>query len=120
MPRNNIKLLTEEQLVKLDYQYMFDYNEKNRQVVVKCRNYFKDTPHSIDEPFSVNSKIRKVTFTPEAMAIWIELRKEHKVNLLCVQQAVNMLQITFRDVSKTAVLETIKNTDYLKIKCLHS
>ena len=90
--RNNIKLLTDRQLTELNEKYNFSIDGDN--VVVDIKNYNRHTKHPITDSFFINSKIRKITLSPEAISIWIELTQDRlRYTLFDVQNAINKLYL---------------------------
>ncbi len=107
MKQNNIKLLTLEQLNKLKDMYYFNLNESGTKVIVGNTHYKRETYHPINENFSLNSKIRIVTITKEAIQIWIKLKK--KYNLFDIQQVVYILSMMSQEVTTTLVKKLLDN-----------
>lgn len=101
MARNNIKLLSQAQLEKLNVKYSF-YIEGD-MIVVSCSGYNRSTLHPKDKPFHINSRKyvkRKICFNLDAIEIWLKLVEEKcKYSLFDVQQAVNTLAITYQQVN---------------------
>lgn len=111
MTRNNIKLLTPAQLDKLNEKYVFEVDEND--IVVRLRHYNRVTKHPKDKAFHINSKIRKVSFSLDAIEIWLSIRETHKnYSLFDVQQAVNTAYITYRPIEVTNVLNILKNPTF--------
>lgn len=93
MSRNNVKLLTPEQLRLLKEKYIFNYDGEN--VVVQLSDYNRITKHDAKQKFHINSKIRKIIFIPEVIEYWIELGVKN-YSLLDVQQAANKLYVMYQ------------------------
>lgn len=111
MSRNNIKLLTATQLDKLNEKYDFDVDDDN--IIVRLRHYNRMTAHPKDKAFHINSKIRKVCFSLDAIELWLLIRESHKnYSLFDVQQAVNTAYITYRPIDVTNVLNILKNPNF--------
>lgn len=116
MTRNNIKLLTPAQLDKLNEKYIFDVDDEN--IIVRLRNYNRITKHPKNKTFHINSKIRKVCFSLDAINIWLSIRESYKnYSLFDVQQAVNTAYITYRPIDIQNVLTLLKNPTF-KIQTL--
>lgn len=92
--RNNVKLLTERQLEKFNEKYRFALDEDDN-IVVTLLNYGRVTKHDSKKGFSINSDIRKVTFSIEAIEFWKELKKESEYSLIDIQQAYNILTLSY-------------------------
>lgn len=103
--RNNIKLLTDEQLTALKQKYSFSY--KDGSVVVSIIGYNRVTKHPCTTSFSINSTVRKVTFTVEAIDIWRRLNFEW--SLLDVQQAVNTLTVCYQLITLQSVKRMLQS-----------
>lgn len=113
MKRNNVRLMTDNELQLLKHRYSFSFDENYIYVDTTLRS--RRTLHPVDSPFAINvKKVRKICFSLDAIQIWKSLYEE-KVNLLDVQQAVNKLVITFQDITLENVKE-ILNGKSLKIK----
>lgn len=109
MPRNNIKLLTKEQQEMLDRAFYFEL--KDDFIVVKLYNYERKTLHDRHKSFTINSKVRKVTFTKEAIDIWCDMYNddpEMMTTLFDVQQAANRVSLLYQTPTRENVEEMIK------------
>lgn len=102
---NNMKLLTSEELSKLKDIYRFELDESKENVVVVNNYYTRSTPHPISDNFTLNSKVRVITISKEAIKVWLEL--EQKYNLFEVQQVVYILQMMMQKVDTTLVEELL-------------
>jgi len=115
MSRNNIKILTDVQLAKLNSKYLFILDGDD--IVVSNRNYSRDTRHPKNKSFAINSKIRKVTFSIDAINYWIECVTNDIVDysLFDIQQAVNKLYVLYQPINFKSVMKILK-TESTKIK----
>ena len=115
MSRNNVKLLTEQQYDALIEKYIFSIDEND--IVVRTSSYNRETRHPIDQAFHINAKhIRKICFNLEAINIWRSLlSKGFPANLIAVQQAVNMLTITYQKINEDNVRKILSGQN-VKIK----
>ncbi len=105
MEGNNIKLLTQKELSNLKDLYYFKLDEAGQNVLVG-NNYFKRiTPHPVDEGFGLNSKVRVIKISKEAIQIWIDLNEEY--NLFDIQQAINILKIMFQEIDAASIKELL-------------
>lgn len=117
MPRNNIKVLTVDQLANLNERYKFKIEDG--KIVVYFDAYNRSTSHDIDKPFFINAKKirRKMNFTVEAINMWRSfVAKEYSWTLIDVQNAVNALNITYQPISENSVELLLKKTRNLRIK----
>lgn len=114
MARNNIKLLTERQRLALKEKYYFEYEPG--YVVVKLHDYGRSTKHPDDRPFHINSTIRKLIFSVDAINIWKQLYDDEKTrtSLIDIQHAVNSLSVMYQPVNLDTVKKFMK--DSVKIK----
>lgn len=95
MMRNNIKILTLDQLRQLNDKYEFEYDDES--VIVKNKHYDRTTKHPRNKTFALNSKIRKVTINSDIISKWIELCEAgEEYSLLDVMQAFNKLYLMFQ------------------------
>lgn len=115
MAKNNIKLLTHEQLRQFNTKYTILLEDD--KICVKTVNYAKITRHDSDKPFHINAKnIRKIQFSVDAINIWKKFCLSYKDNvftLFDVQQAVNKLIVmyqkpTFENVKQLLERDTTK------------
>ena len=101
MARNNIKILSQAQLEKLNAKYYFDVDDQD--IIVGLNNYQRVTRHPRDKRFHINSKTdvkRKICFSKEAIDIWLTCKENKlKLSLFDVQNAVNVLTVTYQQVS---------------------
>lgn len=111
MPKNNIKLLTKDQLKDFNDKFNIVYDDND--VIVKFYDYARVTRHERGKDFEVNAKhIRKIKFTTQAIEIWIELCKAGKKHTLVdVQNVVNLLIITFQKIDVESVKRALSKPD---------
>lgn len=106
MARNNIKLLTDDELEYFKSKYYFELDGDD--VVVKLTNRDKFTRHNRYQSFSINCKeLRKITFTADAIDIWSKLMDTTPYTLVDVQQALNMLLLTYQEITLDSVLRVL-------------
>lgn len=103
MARSNIKLLTKDERKFFNDNYIFDL--KDDVIIVKVKKFGRIVAHSINENFSINSTIRKITITTEAIDLWIKNFIKTKHSLIDVQNAVNALKISYQ----TLEYDDVKN-----------
>ena len=113
MKRNNTKLLTPKQLEDLVNKFGFTYDSDADTIFVECKNYQKITAHSAKEKFSINSKIRKVTFTLDSIDLWKRYFVDY--NLFEIQNVVNSLYLTYQPITRPNVEKALKDSIF-KIK----
>lgn len=97
MARNNVKVLTKNELLRLNSQYIITYDDDN--IIVGNRYYNRTTLHDRHSSFFINSKVRKITLTTTAIEIWIELQGEEQYKdytLFDVQNAINILYVMYQ------------------------
>lgn len=103
MSGNNIKLLTKDEMKRLNEFYEFKIFDDMPQFVFVCvKGTNKRTAHLKSEPFKINNKIRILTFSPETVRIWEELGT-NKYSLIDVQNACNTLYVLYQPITKTNV-----------------
>lgn len=117
--RNHIKLLSTGQLEKLNAKYYFEVDGDN--IVVGLHDYDRFTLHPKDKPFHINSRSdvkRKICFNTFAINVWLKCYENKlKYSLFDVQQAVNVLTVTYQPVTEESVLRFLKQPQ-IKIKNL--
>lgn len=111
MARNNIKILTDEQLTILTNKYRFALDEQTSKILVRTAGYSKVTCHLSTEPFSINAKSlkRKVCFSLNAIEIWKNLKNRY--SLFQIQDSVNRLTLMYQNINEETVLAQIKNKE---------
>ena len=112
MPRNNVHILTENELRAFKQKYIIEIEEN--KIVVKFYNNKRKTTHDIDKPFIINAKkFRKINFNLEAINLWKSfINKKLKCTLFDVQNAVNFLYITYQTINEKNVKKIL--TDNIK------
>ena len=114
MLRNHTKLLTTFQYE--DFLKKFRFTIEDNKIVVTTTNRQRKTYHDIDKPFAINAKkIRRLSFTMDAINIWKSMYKDGEPNLVAVQHAVNKLSVTYQPITEANVCKLIANSD-IKIK----
>lgn len=115
MARNNIKLLDSYQLKYIKQRYHFTYDKEKDVVIVSIDNYNRSTIHSGSTTFCLNTKVRRISITAEMLDIWKTLLCEP--NLIDVQQAVNILYVTYQKVTVENV-QKILQKNRIKLKTI--
>ena len=105
MSRNNVKVITETEMQYLNSRYMFQVD--GSQILVRIQNYDRVTAHPLDKGFFLNTKVRKIDITPEAIKLWNESFKS-KYTLFEVQNAINILISTYQMPSFEDIAEQLK------------
>lgn len=105
--RNHIKLLTLEQVQEFKNKFTFEFDGEN--VIVKCRDYKRETRHPADKAFTINSKIRKLTFWAEAIEIWAHLSYDDSANLVDVQDICSRLALMYQPITVENVKKMLEN-----------
>lgn len=98
MKKTNLQLLTRDDLIYLNNKYTFDI--KDDFIIVSNTDYTRLTCHDINKKFSLNTKVKKVTITPQAIEIWKNCRNKDTgksdFTLFEVQDAINSLILTYQ------------------------
>ena len=110
MARNNIKHLSSGMLEKLNEKYYFDVEDDD--IIVGLNHYQRITRHPQTKPFHINSTCdikRKICFNLVAINFWLQFHEDGlPFSLFDVQQAVNVLTITYQDIDRDSVLKFLK------------
>ena len=93
MTKNNVKILTYDEIAFLKSRYYFEVNDN--VILVKISNYNRVTAHPADKTFSLNTKVRKIDITPDAIRIW-QKHFKRSWSLFEVQNAINILLTTYQ------------------------
>lgn len=103
---NNCRALSKDELSFVNTKYEFWIDGDN--VCVRCTNRTRITRHPKNKTFSVNIKyIRKITYSIVAIEMFErfqadDARKKH--SLTDVQNAINVLRITYQPIDEEHVL----------------
>ena len=92
MSKNNIRLLTSDELLSFTNKYIFE--NKENLLFVKTINFNRPTIHYKTNSFSIVCKGRKITITPEAIELWENNFPEK--NLIEIQNAINKLLLMYQ------------------------
>lgn len=116
MKRNNVRLLTDAEIENVKSRFVFRLEED--KIAVDAFRNNRTTYHPINESFSLNIKnLRKITFTLDAINIWLNLLlRGEKPNLLDVQQATNKLVLSYQPITLEKVKNILVEQKNLKIK----
>ena len=105
----NVRILKPEELKFLVDKYIFELQKGlvNDFIIVTTTNCARKVLHSADESFTINTPIKRITIVPDAIKMWQKLNFEY--NLIEVQNAINILTISYQDITKDNVLDAIEN-----------
>lgn len=71
-------------------------------IIVETSDYNRRVLQDIDKPFSINTPIRRLTISKDAIDMWIEYFK-YDFTLIEVQSAISALIVTYQKVDATEV-----------------
>lgn len=107
---NNIRLLTNDELTFINKK--FRCRIENEELVVEYSTRMGQCRHSIFESFSINVRgMRKLTITSFAMLMYDEFCRNNKIDnytIFDVQNAINILRVSYQSVNKTNVLYVLR------------
>lgn len=109
--RNNVKLLSCRELCALNDKYCITVDDDTDNILVVLRNYNRVTKHSKDKPFSISSKIRKITFSMDAIDFWLRHLHDCKFSLFDIQQVINYASISYLKLSDKTIFELLANIE---------
>lgn len=101
----NVKILTRQELQYFKQKYRFELKEKSFLVYVN--GYNRVTEHLLDRRLNIVSSSRRIIVSIEALSFW----REHfygKFSPIEVQNAMNFLKISYKEIDKDAILKTMK------------
>lgn len=105
---NNSRLLTNEELNYLNDKYTFSLDLLGN-VVVGNKYYDRYTTHDATKTFSLNTRVRRVSFNPKIISLWKELNVEGTAcTLFDVKQAITKLYIMYQEQSKENIKKRIE------------
>lgn len=105
---NNLRLLTDKELEYLNDKYTFAL-DRFGNVVVGNKYYNRKTVHDATKTFSLNTKVKRISFNPMIISLWKELNEEGTdCTLFDVKQAITKLYIMYQELSKQNVEKSIK------------
>lgn len=104
MSRNGIKLLTPKQLKEFNEKYISTMVNDFKFIKIDNRNYSRSTLHDSSKSFRINSNIRNIVITKEMMDIFKEFildeyPKIKDVSIFDIMQAVNILYLTYQNIT---------------------
>ena len=103
--RNNIKILTKEELHNFEKNYTFEI--KDEYIITKCLKFLgRPTIHYKTDKFHLVINGRKITLTPLAIELWEKHFNEY--NLIRVQNAINYLDVIYQDLSITNIKKVLE------------
>lgn len=110
----NLKALLPEELEYINLKYNFEILE-DKYIVVSCNDYNRKTLHNANKSFILNTSIRHITITLDAINYWKNNFKEN-YTLMDVQNAINELILTYQDVSiKSLNKQLLRKNSKIKI-----
>ena len=101
----NVKVLTKQELQYFKHKYKFELKEKSFFVYVN--GYNRVTQHTFDRRLNIVTSVRRIIVSIEALTYW----REHfydKFSPIEVQNAMNFLKISYKDIDKESILKTMK------------
>lgn len=104
----NIKILSKEEVDYLREKYLFELvvAESGEYVAVKTTSFSRKVLHDASSNFSINTPIKRITITPEAVKYWKELLN---YDLITIQNAINTLLIMYQPITKEEIVKQIKS-----------
>lgn len=109
MSKSNIRLLTKDERKYFNDTYIFVL--KSDVILVRTKEFRRYTSHPIDSDFSINSKVRKIKISKEAIELWSKSFIDSKWSLIDIQNAVNSLIITYQQITYDAVHRQLVRID---------
>ena len=106
----NVRALTKNELDFLNEKYSFELLD--RYIIVSCKGLNRKVLHEIDKSFSLNSPVRKINISREAIDMWINNFKD-ECSLIDVQNAINSLIVTYQDISISDIKKVLKKNGTL-------
>jgi len=106
----NLRALTDEELNFIDNNYKFEtLEDKNnkRYIIVSFNGYDRRVLHDFDKPFLINTSVRKVNISTDAINYWYNDFKDN-YSLIEVQNAINVLIVLYQPVNKEEIEKQLK------------
>lgn len=106
----NLRALTDEELDFIDSNYKFETLEgtnNKRYIIVSFNGYDRRVLHDFDKPFLINTSVRKVNISTDAINYWYNEFKD-KYSLIEVQNAINVLIVLYQPVNSEEILKQLK------------
>lgn len=103
----NIRILNNEEIDYLKERYIFELVDAGEDVyvAVKTSTFHRKVLHDAKASFSINTPIKRITITPEAVNYWKELQQ---YDLITIQNTINCLSIMYQAVSKEEIVKQIE------------
>lgn len=100
----NIKVLTKQE--RLYFLERYKFTKEGNTVFVQINNYRKVTAHKIEDGININSKVRRLKLSSEALKYWATYF-ENKYSPVEVQNAMNFLTISYKEINAASIEATI-------------
>ena len=116
MPICNVHLLSADEHKYFNEKYRFSI--KDDSVLVQINGFNRTTAHPLTKSFSLKTPVRKLTISTQALKIWSEnfygniryqVNKVDKYTLIDVQNAINILIVSYQEINFENVLDVLKN-----------
>lgn len=101
----NVKILTKQELLYFKKKYRFELS--NDKVFVYVNGYNRVTAHDIKYRLNITATIRRITISTEALQYWSKYFID-KYSPVEVQNAMNFLKISYKDIDAESILETMR------------
>lgn len=108
MSKNNTKVISYDDMLFLNGKYDFEIDGSS--ILVKIKDYNRVTAHPVNNTFSLNTKVRKIDITPQAIRLW-DSKYKNKHSLFEVQNAINILISTYQEPSDDDIDDQLKRGD---------
>lgn len=106
----NLRALTDEELDFIDSNYKFETLEGTdgkKYIIVSFNGYDRRVLHDFDKPFLINTSVRKVNISTDAINYWYDVFKD-KYSLIEVQNAINVLIVLYQPVNEEEILKQLE------------
>lgn len=104
----NVKILTKQELQYFKKKYRFELS--NGKIFVYVNGYNRVTAHDIKYRLNITTTIRRITISTDALEYWAEYFIG-KYSPIEVQNAMNFLKISYKDIDDESILETMRKLD---------
>ena len=98
---NNTRALSQAEIEYLNDRYSFELI--GDYIITKVKGYDRKVLHDIDKSFVLNTPIRKISISKEAIDLWMNFFRLDGYTLIDVQNAISSLIVTYQDVTEPDV-----------------
>lgn len=101
-------------LSKTERQYFnnnYNFKLHDNMLLVSKKDFNRVVAHSITSDFCINSPIRKIKISAEAIQMWKTYFEKSKYSVVDIQNAINILTMSYQKIGYEEVVSQLKIID---------